>query len=416
MSWFERIVEMTPEAIFVIEDGRHVFANPAGLALFGADCLEQISDRPAVEFLDEEFRAVGQTRALVAQDGECTDFLRERVIRLDGTRRETEGATAPVLFEGRPATLALARDVTARVASEAARRQAESRFVAAVTGAPTGIGLLDDRRRIVMANDAMGALCETATPDGSGCVNRKLRDLVEPAYRDEFDGLFRPPAPHGDGDAPTTCVRLVGAPDRSIEVSLRRLALDGAAQYVVLMHDITRQKDHEADLIRRARIDDLTGLPNRSAFTDAMARALADKHAHVAVAFCDIDNFKTVNDSHGHQVGDQVLRQVATGIVGSVRPDDVVSRYGGDEFLVVLRDADVAVARSVSERIRGNLRRSPLALRSGNVAVTVSIGFAVNDPTESINAHTLVQRADQALFHTKNRGRDGVSAWPDDIR
>lgn len=170
---------------------------------------------------------------------------------------------------------------------------------------------------------------------------------------------------------------------------------------------------------RQALLDTLTRVWNRRGgleLLDMMIDRSQKSYEQFALCMVDIDNFKVVNDTHGHQVGDQVLRQVATGIVGSVRPDDVVSRYGGDEFLVILRDADVAVARSVSERIRGNLRRSPLALRSGNVAVTVSIGFAVNDPTESINAHTLVQRADQALFHTKNRGRDGVSAWPDDIR
>ncbi len=170
---------------------------------------------------------------------------------------------------------------------------------------------------------------------------------------------------------------------------------------------------------RQALLDTLTRVWNRRGgleLLDMMLDRSQKSYEQFALCMIDIDNFKSVNDAHGHPVGDQVLRQVATGIVGSVRPDDVVSRHGGDEFLVILRDADIAIARSVSERIRSNLRRSPLALRTGNVAVTVSIGFAVNDPTETITADTLVQRADQALYHTKHRGRDGVSAWPDDIR
>lgn len=170
---------------------------------------------------------------------------------------------------------------------------------------------------------------------------------------------------------------------------------------------------------RQALLDTLTRVWNRRGGLELLEMMLDRSHKtyeQFAVCMVDVDNFKGVNDAHGHQVGDQVLRQVATTIVGSVRPDDVVSRYGGDEFLIVLRDAEPVVARNVSERIRGNLRRAPLALRSGNVAVTVSIGFAVNDPAETVTAATLVQRADQALYHKKNRGRDGVSGWPDSIR
>lgn len=169
---------------------------------------------------------------------------------------------------------------------------------------------------------------------------------------------------------------------------------------------------------RQALLDTLTRVWNRRGGLELLGMMLErSKKSYEQFAACmvDVDNFKEVNDAQGHQVGDQVLRQVAASIVGSVRPDDVVSRYGGDEFLVILRDADPAIARSVAERICANLRRAPLALRNGNVPITLSIGIAVNDPSEELDTQTLVSRADQALYHMKRRGRDGVTAWPDDI-
>jgi len=169
---------------------------------------------------------------------------------------------------------------------------------------------------------------------------------------------------------------------------------------------------------RQALLDTLTRVWNRRGGLELLGMMLErSKKSYEQFAACmvDVDNFKQVNDDQGHQVGDQVLRQVAASIVGSVRPDDVVSRYGGDEFLVILRDADPAIARSVAERICANLRRAPLALRNGNVPITLSIGIAVNDPSEELDTQTLVSRADQALYHMKRRGRDGVTAWPDDI-
>ena len=215
------------------------------------------------------------------------------------------------------------------------------------------------------------------------------------------------PKPRKAGPAIETCLRDVG------QLAERELVTadlwDAQSQLVAKLGEARRQ----------ALLDTLTRVWNRRGGMELLHMMLErsrKSYEQFAVCMVDIDDFKGINDRHGHQVGDQVLRQVAAGIVSSVRPDDVVCRFGGDEFLVVLRDASPAIARNVSERIRSNLRRAPLALRSGNVAATLSIGFAVNDPSEEAASEALIERADQALYHTKARGRDGVTAWPDDIR
>jgi diguanylate cyclase (GGDEF)-like protein len=169
---------------------------------------------------------------------------------------------------------------------------------------------------------------------------------------------------------------------------------------------------------RQALLDTLTRVWNRRGGTELLEMMLErSKKSFEQFSLCviDIDRFKEINDENGHAIGDQVLRKTASSIVSSVRPEDIVSRYGGDEFLVILRDAGVDIARLVASRIRTNLARAALPLRAGNVNVTLSIGIAVNDPAEAITAEQMIDRADQALFHTKRNGRDGVTLYPDDI-
>ena len=169
---------------------------------------------------------------------------------------------------------------------------------------------------------------------------------------------------------------------------------------------------------RQALLDTLTRVWNRRGGMDLL-QSMADRsqksYEQFGVCMIDVDKFKEINDTHGHQVGDQVLRQVASSIVSAVRPDDIVCRYGGDEFMVVLRDASPEVARTVGERIREALRRAPIMLRSGPIKVSLSLGAAVNNPSHNESAEQLIEYADQALYHTKQQGRDGVSVWPDDI-
>jgi diguanylate cyclase (GGDEF)-like protein len=149
---------------------------------------------------------------------------------------------------------------------------------------------------------------------------------------------------------------------------------------------------------------------------DSLLQESETSGERTAVCMVDIDHFKEINDKYGHPVGDQALRKIAASIVASVRPDDIVSRHGGDEFLVILRDATPEHCRTVAERISVNLQKTRLRTRQGSVSVTLSIGMAVSVAGKSMTAKKIIEQADQALYHKKQSGRAGATLYPDDIR
>jgi diguanylate cyclase (GGDEF)-like protein len=170
---------------------------------------------------------------------------------------------------------------------------------------------------------------------------------------------------------------------------------------------------------RQALLDILTRVWNRRGgveLLDSVLEQSASSGERCAVCIVDIDHFKQINDKYGHPVGDQALRKIAASIVASVRPDDIVSRHGGDEFLVILRDAAPELCRTVAERISKNIAKTRLRTRQGSASVTVSIGMAVSVAGKSTTAAKIIEQADQALYHTKHSGRDGAALFPDDIR
>lgn len=163
---------------------------------------------------------------------------------------------------------------------------------------------------------------------------------------------------------------------------------------------------------RQAMFDPLTRLWNRRGATDLLNAALKEavKHDHsVGVCLADIDNFKQVNDQFGHQVGDQVLRRVASSIVASVRPQDIVCRYGGEEFLVIVHDTDEKGCVAIGERICASMRELPIQTRDGSVPATISIGVAMRNRGDPVSPDHLVGLADAALYESKRQGRDRVT-------
>jgi len=177
--------------------------------------------------------------------------------------------------------------------------------------------------------------------------------------------------------------------------------------------DITRRKQIEAALEHQALHDTLTGLPNRALFRDRLGRslALADRHQRrVAVLFLDLDNFKLINDSVGHQAGDDLLRSIAQLLEGCVRSSDTVARLGGDEFTLLLEEVrDLSEAEEVAQRIAEALR-APIRVAEREVFVNVSIGVALGTPNAT-DSETLLRNADIAMYHAKTSGKGRYSVF-----
>ena len=153
----------------------------------------------------------------------------------------------------------------------------------------------------------------------------------------------------------------------------------------------------------QATTDPLTGLLNRRSL-EAELTALRDRHAEYAVAFIDLDHFKVLNDTHGHETGDRALRSFARLLRREVRDADLVCRYGGEEFVVVFPEATVVDAEPIVERLVASLSES---VRSGDVpAFTISVGLS--DSETSVGHAEAIRHADEAMFRAKQAGRDRI--------
>ncbi|WP_332878223.1 bifunctional diguanylate cyclase/phosphodiesterase [Massilia sp. S19_KUP03_FR1] len=201
--------------------------------------------------------------------------------------------------------------------------------------------------------------------------------------------------------------RISDEPGMNLRWGHRRLVRVGAGLAITLQ-DISERKAHEAQTARLVNEDSLTGLPNRPAFLhyaqQALERAQQDGAAS-ALLFIDLDDFKQVNDTHGHGAGDRLLQAAAARLLSLLRPQDRVARFGGDEFVVLLDCCDGPLhSASVAERVIGAFAQ-PFPIGDGvQVLVGASVGIALA-PNDGADASTLIQHADMAMYAGKNDGK-----------
>ena len=187
---------------------------------------------------------------------------------------------------------------------------------------------------------------------------------------------------------------------------------DGSVRGIfTLATDVTVAKDTERELQRLARVDTLTGLANRRQFDERLEQALArwrrTKRA-LGLIFLDIDRFKAINDTHGHGVGDAVLKEFAARLQANLRATDVAARLSGDEFVVIVDGvAALAEAEAVAAKLLLAIR-VPMAVGELALPVTASMGLAWLDGQADVSAKELMVRADRALYRAKDEGRDGL--------
>ncbi|HUO20468.1 MAG TPA: EAL domain-containing protein [Steroidobacteraceae bacterium] len=207
---------------------------------------------------------------------------------------------------------------------------------------------------------------------------------------------------------------------RNVEASCHSIQLDGRTVLAVAVHDVTVRRVVESQMLQRhqhldhlAHHDQLTGLPNRlylaAHLPDALVEA-REKGTTLAVLFLDLDRFKHVNDSRGHETGDKLLKTVAQRIRTTIRAQDVVVRMGGDEFVVIMKDVkNTEKVNEAAERINQALS-APMVVDGRTLVTTVSIGVALY-PRDGIDMGELLRHSDTAMYQAKDRGRNNFQLF-----
>ncbi len=186
---------------------------------------------------------------------------------------------------------------------------------------------------------------------------------------------------------------------------------------VMVFHDITAAQEMALKMAYQAQHDFLTNLPNRLLLNDRIAQAIAlskRRGTHLAVLFLDLDNFKYINNSFGHETGDKLLQSVAERLVACVRSYDTVSRLGGDEFVILMTEERYSEsAAATADKILAALAE-PVSIGSEELHVTTSIGISVY-PSDGSDAESLIKNADTAMYHAKENGRNNYQFFNNDM-
>ena len=214
----------------------------------------------------------------------------------------------------------------------------------------------------------------------------------------------------------------INATDFQMAVSVESLNyLEGVAFIYgfSLMCVVLTTASLQGELVNQASRDPLTNLFNRRALEETAIKVIVLSRRSgrpVELMLMDLDRFKGINDQHGHKVGDQVLVAFAEHLGDHSRVPDLVCRFGGEEFLVLLPDTSLIEAQQIAERIRNSWQNKTISTESAQVRVTVSIGIAELQQNSEENLFDLVDRADQALYQAKEQGRNRVKSWAREFR
>ncbi len=298
-----------------------------------------------------------------------------------------------------------------RKRAEEALRQSEARMRAIFDTEPECVKLVAADGTLLQMNATGLAMIEAKQPPQAiGC---KIFSLVAPEHRETYRA-FHESVIRGNKESLEFEIIGLGGTRRWMETHAAPMSDNaGATVMLGISRDVTERKSTEARLNYLANYDDLTGLPNRVLFNDRLQQAIIDANRHermVGVVFLDLDRFKNINDTLGHEKGDMLIKAVTERLIATVRKGDTVARQGGDEFTFVLADmAHVDDAARVAQKVLDAFSH-PFNIAGRELFITASLGVTLY-PFDDINIQGLLRNADIAMYRAKESGRNSYQFY-----
>ena len=403
------VIHAAPIAIIARDlDGVIRMWNPAAERLFGWSEEEVLETNTLLvpERLVPDARELRRR----AQAGEVIWVEETRRLRRDGSEVDVSLSMSPVYGEHNEVigTMVTLTDISRRKIAEQALRESEEQLRLAMDAAQMGIWYWEVDTDRFLHSEGLSVLFGGRAADPISHY-RVFQQLLHPEDRELLEATLRHAIRRGvDFQIDYRVVWPDGSTHWLTNRGQIHRGADGRAQRVIgVSMDITDRKLAEQRIAHMAHHDALTGLPNRVLLRDRIQQAIAHAHrdgTQLAVLFLDLDRFKTINDSLGHQLGDRLLQSVASRILVCVREGDTVARVGGDEFVIAIPGlGSAADASAVGSKILEVLA-SAFHLNGSDLHVSGSIGISLY-PSDGADAETLMRNADTAMYHAKDSGR-----------
>jgi diguanylate cyclase (GGDEF)-like protein/PAS domain S-box-containing protein len=400
----ETLLRAASDGIHIMDgDGNLVQVNDAFCRMLGYR-REELLGRNLSEW--DKQMPVAAIRPAFAKLGESGMTLEARHCRRDGSEFDVEITTVPMEIEGKRLIYAAARDITERKRTEEALQLAAQIY----QSSSEAMMVTDGQQRIVAINPAFTAMTGYSAAEALGNQPKMLSSGRQDAafYQAMWTSLLR--TGHWQGEIYNRRKNGEVYPEW-LTINVIRDEHGEPHRYVALFSDITRKKASEELIWWQANFDSLTRLPNRRMFRDRLRQEIKKSQRNqtkLALLFIDLDRFKEVNDTMGHEAGDRLLVEAAHRISGCVRSSDTVARLGGDEFTVILTPlGDAPRIESVADTIIERLS-APFRLGHEQAYISASVGITLF-PDDAETEAQLVKHADQAMYAAKSAGRNRFS-------
>jgi diguanylate cyclase (GGDEF)-like protein/PAS domain S-box-containing protein len=423
------LFERSNDAIVLLRGTRIIDANPAARQLFGCQALAELVDHSLLEFSPAS-QPGGQSSVL--RDAEIAahafvegnEHFEWQYRRQDGTLFFAEVLLTSVALDHEQLAYAVIRDISARRAAQQTLLMAAQVF----DRSRDAILIIDSAHHVLAVNQAFTDITGFSPADVIGKEVPNLQNGPHEAGFYQQIWEYVEDNDHWEGEIFGQRANQQVFPVH-VALTAIRDAVGAIASYIVILTDITTRRRAEEHTRHLAEHDFLTDLPNRVLFLDRLNQALATarrRRTRVALMFVDLDRFKAVNDSLGHQAGDAVLKELAVRMSRCVRTVDTVSRHGGDEFVILLADirgADQAahVAATIMQAVARPITLEHThsypdgqSLGSSEVNMSASIGIAMF-PGDGDDPETLLKHADVAMYHAKQAGRNALQFFSSEM-